>query len=238
MPKKKVIQRNTPERIQRAKFLVGQRSAERESYQHAGTTLHFFQTNGGIAGVQRMYSIDLARVAREMRGREKRPLSFLDLGAGQGITGLELQEVVGRQNMNVHAISLSRPFSRKGTHGRDLESRFPDARERFAAFRVGEYEKKQRAFFGKRKFDIIFSSIMSGSVNDILRIASRLTPRGVALCILEADSAADMDRATSMLKQKGFAITILDRRLRPYQNRPSRPLFLLSVRHVSASRSS
>lgn len=192
---------------------------------------HFFQTNGGIADVQRMYGVDLSHVAQEMIKREKRPLSFLDLGAGQGMTGLELQDVVGRPNMNVYAVSLSRPFSRKDKNAYDLQSAFPDARQRFAAFRVGEYERKHRAFFGKRKFDIIFSSVMSGSVNDVVRIASRLTPRGLALCILETDNLHDLAPAQARLKEKGFKTNLQDTRQRPYQNRTSRFLFLISVQH-------
>lgn len=236
MAKRKPITRNTAERIRRARFLKDMRFYERKSFRNNAKEDPDYQTLGGINEVHGLFGVNLNDVARQLLQREKRPLSFLDLGAGQGITGLELQDNLGRANINTYAISLARPFSRKGIEGKKLQSNYPNARSRFASFRVGEYERKNRAFFGKRRFDIISSTVMSLHVNDIVRIASRLTPRGIALCILETDQLGDFTQVKKTMNHKGFDIRLHDVLKRAHSDK-NRALLLLKVKHHQASTS-
>lgn len=145
----------------------------------------FWWTDSDVARCKDRFGFDYLEIARRLSKRRREPLRFLDLGAGQGLIGMELQNALGIKNVEAHAASLLRPFQRKGKDwevtGRALARISEKPWERFETFHVGDFRKQLETWYEDGKFDLIVShSSTAIRPAHVLRIGKKLAPGGEA----------------------------------------------------------
>lgn len=176
-------------------------------------------TNSGLKKLKDHFGINFRKKATELLQKNKGPLNVLDLGAGQGLFGIELQDAVGLENVRLHAVGLTRPYNVVGgrwtVQGRALARICAEPWNRFESFRVGDFRKKADDWFEDEKFDLIVShSVPFLTLHNLHVVADKLAQKGEAYLHIQLGSARQLEEKSDALAKAGLVLKVL----RQYQS--------------------
>ncbi len=168
-------------------------------------------TDSGAKELSHAFDTNLVSTARRLKVRNRRPVHVLDVGAGQGLLGLDLQDALGRANVEYHANGLARPFEARsnGSGYRAVGLRARDRpEERFASYRVGNFKDRLDRWYRNGSFDLIVSrATTSFGFDDLRRVAKKLAPGGEAFVQMTV-ARKPLQDASAWLNQNGFSIQL------------------------------
>ncbi len=185
------------------------RRRDRLSFQESESPLvarHVYHTDANLRVYGKCFNTDFARIARKLLIKQG-SINVLDIGAGQGLFGIELQNTIGREKISLYGAGLTRPFGIiEGTQritAKKLALLSDKPWNRFAAYHVGDFRKKGHLWFKDNTFDMIVSkSAEFIELENLTFMAKLLKQDGVAYFLMNYDPF-EGQKIQDMLQETG-----------------------------------
>ncbi len=125
-----------------AKNLKYARMLDRLAYTHEPHHLigpEKYYTHSGLPEVNERFCVKFEDIAKRLaRKNPDKKVKVLDVGAGEGIFGIDLQDKLGRSTVEYHATGLTQPYEKTSTRakvtGKKLAERTQEPWNRFASY--------------------------------------------------------------------------------------------------------
>ncbi len=151
-----------------------------------------FQGSSGLAEYSQELGIRVDEEAKKIiqnKGRAR----VLDIGAGEGLMGVQLQKMFKRENVELHAIGLVRPFEKttQRIFGSKLAKVCADPWNAFASYRVGDFAYVLPKI--EKRFDLIVCTHVLITYRFAHVIANALEKQGRAFIQVHSDGTFSPD---------------------------------------------
>ncbi|MBI4360620.1 hypothetical protein HY572_02485 [Candidatus Micrarchaeota archaeon] len=195
------------------------RELDRASFQgigHPGLGRDKYYTDSGLDEYSEHFKTDLAQVAEQLHRERGHAIRVLDVGAGDGLFGIQLQDHVGPENVELHTTGLARPFNQdRKTRKWSVQSKALDREtqqpwNRFASYNVGVFTDNADQWFDDEHFDLIVdhSGMLKGQAAVGL-MAKKLRAGGHAYLMGEFGNVLQLGRLRRTLSRQGIAMELI-----------------------------
>ena len=168
----------------------------------------FYMTDGGLKDYNVRFGVDMANVVIKLL-RTKRSINVLDLGAGQGIFGVDLQNMFGSNRVYLHAVGLLRPYAYKDGRmevlGKALGRVTKEPHMYFKSYHLGDFRFHIQRWFKDGMFDLIVAkSLRLVTQNQLPGILSKLRPDGGMAFMQVTCNEQSVQQTLRELQKKGI----------------------------------
>ena len=172
-----------------------------------------YYTNSGLRKYNENFGVNFAEIARRLGSKQER-IRVLDIGAGQGLFGLQLQKALGPRQVELHAIGFTRPFHKHQGEwqvtGKELKKEAKEPWKQFASFHVGDFNMKGEKKLEDESFDLVVShSSVTLNYQSLMKIAKKLRQGGEAYVQMIVGKGLVHQATMRTLEEKGFRVEVL-----------------------------